>query len=72
MTITQTNTGATVKATVLPNGPVTEMRWYRTPTTTGLLVTFRRSNDGQIESVTFTTRLFGKLRTLRVLPQSRE
>ena len=69
MTITQqTNAGATVKATVLPNGPVTEMRWYRTPTTAGLLVTFRRTRNGAVESMTFTTQVAGKLRRLRVLP----
>lgn len=68
MTITQTNTGATVKATILPNGPVTEMRWYRTPTGAGLLVTFRRDSESQIELVTFTMQLRGRLRRLRVVP----
>ena len=72
VTITQqTNAGATVKATVLPNGPVTETRWYRTRTGAGLLVVFRRGSDGPVESVTFTAKIMGRLRTLRVLAPPR-
>ena len=55
----------------LPAGPVTESRWYKTRTGAGLLVVFRGSRDGLIESVTFTTKIMGRLRTLRVLPQPR-
>lgn len=55
----------------LPNGPVTESRWYKTRTGAGLLVVFRRGSDGPVESVTFTAKIMGRLRTLRVLAPPR-
>lgn len=71
MIITHTYTGGTLSVSALPPGPVTEMRWYKTRTGAGLLVVFRGSRDGMIESVTFTTKIMGRLRTLRVLPRPR-
>ena len=60
------------KTPLLPVGPVTELRWYKTRTGAGLLVVFRRSIDGPIESVTFTAKIAGRLRALRVLAPPRQ
>ncbi len=69
MTIT-THTGRTPYPASLPAGPVTEMRWYRTHTCTGLLVVFRRTADAA-PVVTFTMQVRGQLRRLRVVAVSR-
>jgi len=58
----------TLVTAALPSGPVTSMRWYRTRSGAGLLVVFRQVKDGPVVSVTFTTKIMGRLRTMRVLP----
>lgn len=66
MTITRNPDSTIIPATAMPDGPVTEYRWYRTRTGPGLLVTFRRTPEGP-PVVTFSTRVLGKLRQLRVV-----
>lgn len=60
------------KTPLLPAGPVTEVRWYKTRTGAGLMVAFHRIGDDPFASVTFTAQVAGKLRRLRVLPRSRK
>ena len=70
MTVTLNPDTTIVSMTALPDGPITEYRWYRTRTGPGLLVTFRRTREGA-PVVTFSTRLAGKLRRLRVVSARR-
>lgn len=65
MTVSIEHSNTYIAPTELPE-PVTEIRWYRTDTGSGLTTIRRASVGGSVESVTLRLKLFGRIRSLRL------